>query len=56
MTGKQIAQKYNVSLSTVQNRLRSFGMTSWEARAAAKEEVAVRGVVPLKKGATSLGI
>ena len=28
MTGKAIAQKHGVSLGTVQNRLRSFGLTS----------------------------
>jgi len=38
MTGKQIAEKYNVSLSTVQNRLRSFGLTSGKRGRPAKKK------------------
>jgi hypothetical protein len=38
MTGKQIAQKYNVSPSTVQNRLRSFGLTSGKRGRPAKKK------------------
>jgi transposase len=38
MTGKQIAQKYKVSLSTVQNRLRSFGLTSGKRGRPAKKK------------------
>jgi len=38
MTGKAIAQKHGVSLGTVQNRLRSFGLTSGKRGRPAKKK------------------
>ena len=38
MTGKAIAQKHGVSLATVQNRLRSFGLTSGKRGRPAKKK------------------
>jgi len=38
MTGKAIAQKHGVSLGTVQNRLRSFGLTSGKRGRSAKKK------------------